>query len=315
MRKDLNVGYYIGLDAEKSKLKNVGDMFYAEDTDRMYRINSSGNPILINSPGGAQNLDETLANGNVTDKDIVMQKADEQAIIMKRLGTVGITTNPQFSFGRIVNGGINEPKLRVGFIDDEAYTSEVFPFEVEPSGTAASIRQVIGSHYEAFVGLEEQPMFRLSSIDIGGGNKSSRIELGSGGTNGTDTMLERLGTNQLAVVLGGSAKVIFYADSMLRQPGVSDAFQQDSNPVATPNSDVKKIFYRTGVGMVELGGDGVEKPMASDLYNTEAELPDPTTLKVGKMAVVVNDPTPGQNGSYVVVGANIGSNGTSWIKA
>ena len=33
MRKDLNVGYYIGLDAEKSKLKNVGDMFYAEDTD------------------------------------------------------------------------------------------------------------------------------------------------------------------------------------------------------------------------------------------------------------------------------------------
>lgn len=285
--------------------------------DRVYVWGKKGGgyeEILLVSQTSNDTLDRILSNGNITDKDIILQKNGEQAIIMKTNGYVGIAKNGQFSFGRVVVGGINEPKLRIGFSDDEAYPDEVFPFEVEPSGTSGFIRQVVGSHIEGFMHLEEKPIFRVTSMDLGNGNRGSRFEFGSGGANETDSFIERLGPNQLAITLGGSIKVRFFSDSILRQPGVSDAFQETSGAVSAPTADVKKILNRPGIGMTEIGSDGKEKPLADDIYNTFAELPAATTIKVGKKAVVVNDSTSANNGVYMSVGANIGNNGTSWLK-
>ena len=207
----------------------------------------------------------TVGNPITGNIEIRSTNSNEKALILSKEGTVGITENPKFSFGRIVNGGINEPKLRILFIDDEAYTSEITCFEVEPSGTAASVRSVIGSHYEGFLEGEEKPLFRIASF-LKDGNKSTRMEFGSGGNNETDIFLERWASWAFALVMGGSPKIIFYPDSILRQPGVVDAFQQTpiGQVVATPNPDVKKLFYREGKGLVELGGDGIEKPLVNN---------------------------------------------------
>jgi len=421
-------------------------------TQRLLELPDSDG-ILVNTvnsitPSTAGNvdlsLDNTLTVNNVTAQPIIMQSATEQELIFQRLGTVGDQLNPVFSLGRIINGGINEAKLRFVGRDDSKYTTERAFFEMETGGTVASLREVEGSHYEGFIGAEQEPMFRISSTNLGGGNFSSRIELGSGGTNPTDVFierqgpnqlgfvlsggtkqiiypdsvfkpsnivdafqnsvtpsipgagvikvynkdgqltqldengvesslvpgvlevltssratigthvqgivnneaeaifkiesfdfggnnssrilfgeggsvtpdvaLERQGTNTLGIVLGGAVKVRYFADTILRQPDVADAFQENAGVVATPNADVKKIFNRTGVGLVELGGDGVEKPVADDIYNTFADLPVATTLTVGKKAIVTNDPVVDNNGEYIVTGANTGSNGTTWIK-
>lgn len=216
-----------------------------------------------------ENTDSVKLTGTESNKpitgnvEISSKNNEEKSLILSKKGVVGVTNNPKFSFGRIVNGGIDEPKLRIVFSDDKEYTNEVTCFEVEPSGTMASIRQVVGSHIEAFIEQEEKPLFRIASF-LKDGNRSTRFEFGSGGTNETDIFLERWASWAFALVFGGSPKVIFYPDSILRQPGVVDAFQQTpiAQTVTAPNADVKKIFYREGVGMVELGNDGIERPMS-----------------------------------------------------
>ena len=228
-----------------TKLKNILLEIYDKYTTTVTLTGTvSNNPIIGNIEIGSENN-------------------KENSLIVSKKGQVGITTNPKFSFGRIVNGGINEPKLRVIFSDDEEYINEVTCWEVEPSGTMASVRQTIGSHIEAFLEQEQKPLFRIASF-LKDGNKSTRFEFGEGGNTETDIFLERWASWAFALVFGGSPKVIFYPDSILRQPGVVDAFQQTpiAQTVTSPNSDVKKIFYREGIGMVEKGSDGVERPMS-----------------------------------------------------
>jgi hypothetical protein len=202
-------------------------------------------------------------NPVIGDLEINSKNNAEKSLILSKKGQVGITNNPRFSLGRIVNGGINEPKLRIVFSDDVAYANETTCWEVEPSGTMASVKQVIGSHIEGFLEQEQKPLFRIASF-IKNGNTSTRFEFGSGGNNETDIFLERWASWAFALVMGGSAKVIFYPDSIVRQSGVVDAFQQTSTSqtVTPPTSDVKKMYFREGIGMVELGNDGLEKLMS-----------------------------------------------------
>lgn len=199
---------------------------------------------------------DTPATGDI---EIQAEENSEKSLTFSTRGVMGITTNPKFKIGRVVNGGINEPKLRVLFQDDTTYVAETACWEVEPSGTMASLRQLIGSHIEAFIGTEEKPMFRIASF-IKDNNNTTRFEFGSGGTNETDIFLERWNEYSFAVVFGGSPKVIFYPDSLLRQPGVVDAFQQTNigNVVTNPTPDVRKLFYRESKGLVQKDEDGME---------------------------------------------------------
>jgi len=244
----------------------TGTMILMYNIDKWVVVGSANNTGAVLLSGTTDPI-----TGNI---EIRSKNNEEKALILSKEGTVGITKNPKFLFGRIVNGGINEPKLRILFIDDEAYTSEVSCFEVEPSGTAASVRQVIGSHYEAFLEQEEKPLFRIASF-LKDGNKSTRFEFGSGGNQETDIFLERWASWAFALVMGGSPKIIFYPDSILRQPGVVDAFQQTpiGQAVGVPSADVKKLFFREGKGLVELGNDGIERQLSNIQINSLPLLP------------------------------------------
>ncbi len=74
-----------------------------------------------------------------------------------------------------------------------------------------------------------------------------------------------------------------------------------------------RVFYAD-----RAGATWDQKPAATsetiEIYNTLADLPDPTTLVVGTAAKVVNATPASNSGNYIVSGANVGSNGTAWVK-
>ena len=190
-------------------------------------------------------------------------RATEQAFIFQRLGIVGITENGRFLVGRIVNGGINEPKFRIGFQDDIEYTTEVFWWEVEPSGTMASLRQVVGSHIEAFIGQEVNPMFRISSTDLGSGNKGSRLELGAGADNATDVFLEKTGANEFRIVLSGGTKQIWFADAIFTPGGIMQVLQDSATPTAA-SAGTTKLYSKDG-NLYQMDSTGEESILKNNI--------------------------------------------------
>lgn len=185
--------------------------------------------------GGTAGQAFHVANGN-----ILIDGVGENGIIIKRTGTIGTGShvNPVFTMGRIVGGGIGEPKLRWTYSDDNIYTTEVVPFEIEPSGTAASVRTVAGSHFEGFIAGESEPLFRISS-DIGG---FSGLELGAGGASATDVHLRRSGANTMLLALGGGTKQIWYPDSVFKPAYITDAYEKTPAVPSTPSGDVIKLY-------------------------------------------------------------------------
>ncbi len=94
--------------------------------------------------------------------------------------------NPVFQLGRMVIGGV--PGAAVSrFIHRDDVTPEHSVFEVEDTGTVASVRAVgsPGSHFEGFFAGESEPLFRLNSFP------SMQLELGAGGASATDVILRR----------------------------------------------------------------------------------------------------------------------------
>lgn len=213
------------------------------------------------SAGTEQSLDDVVEVNPTTDNNIIMQSGGEQELVFQRLGTVGDQENPIFAMGRIINGGINEAKLRFIARDDAKYTSERAFFEMEGGGTVASLRDAEGSHYEGFIGVQQEPMFRISSTDVGG-NQSSRIELGAGNNSATDVFIERLGDNILAFTLSGGVKQIIFPDSVFKPGGIVDAFQETGSTPGTPTTDVLKVYNQAGE-MGQLDSNGNFRPFVS----------------------------------------------------
>lgn len=226
--------------------------------------------IPTNAP--TPTLDQVVEQNPVTARDVIFQKNGEQSLIFQRLGNVGITDNPRFLVGRIVNGGINEPKFRIGFQDDTEYTTEVFSWEVEPSGTMASLRQVVGSHIEGFIGTQVEPMYRISSTDLGLGNNSSRLELGPGGTQPTDVFLERTGNNEFRIVLSGGTKQIWYADAIFTPSGIMQVFQESTTPTPAGAGTVK--LYSKNGQMHQMDESGVEASLVTSQTGSQIVFPN-----------------------------------------
>jgi hypothetical protein len=96
----------------------------------------------------------------------------------------GISVNPIFQIGRIIQAGDGDPEIRIMYSDDN--TSERTVFEVDRKGIAASVKTGVGSHFEGFASLTDvNPMFRLNSFP------RMRLEMGAGGNNITDVAVER----------------------------------------------------------------------------------------------------------------------------
>lgn len=94
--------------------------------------------------------------------------------------------NPVFKLGRVILGGVGSPVFR--FLYADSVTPEKSVFEIEDTGTVASVRQPSspGSHFEGFFAGDIQPLFRLNSFP------SMQLEFGAGGPSGTDVIMRRV---------------------------------------------------------------------------------------------------------------------------
>jgi len=63
------------------------------------------------------------------------------------------------------------------------------------------------------------------------------------------------------------------------------------------------------------GTDWVEGDIKALGYNTYADLPDPTTVRSGTEAIVLNDPTESLRGKHIALGADAGQMAAYWSTA
>jgi hypothetical protein len=207
----LNVGDYQHLTvAEKSALVSGSGT-----TNRIPKFNSSntlGDSVLI-QVGGNLGLGSAVVPGelfHIGDGNILLEGGGEVAQKFKRdfsttgenLGVPtgsGVSVNPIFQIGRIIQAGDGDPEIRIMYSDDN--TVERTVFEVDRKGIAASVKTAIGSHFEGFASLTDvNPKFRLNSYP------RMRLEMGAGGNNITDVAVER----------GASGELAFFSNSTQR---------------------------------------------------------------------------------------------------
>ncbi len=159
----------------------------------IYYVCEEGGNVGIGTTIPAQRLH--LADGN-----FFVVGGGETAIILKRIfttedGPSGISVNPIFQIGRIIEAGDGDPELRFLYSDDN--TTERAVFELDRKGIVASVKQDRGSHFEGFIsGTDPEPIFRLNSWP------NMRLEMGAGGNNPVDVAVQREATNTLTFLTG-----------------------------------------------------------------------------------------------------------------
>ena len=187
-------------------LANAGGVTSTGTTNRIPKFTSSnslGDSGLI-QVGGNIGMGSAVVPGelfHIGDGNILLEGGGEVAQKFKRDFTTtgenlgvptgsGISVNPIFQVGRIIQAGDGDPEIRIMYSDDN--TSERTVFEVDRKGIAASVKTSIGSHFEGFASLTDvNPKFRLNSYP------RMRLEMGAGGNDITDVAVERGATGSL----------------------------------------------------------------------------------------------------------------------
>jgi hypothetical protein len=154
------------------------------------RINTNGNVgIGLTAPG------ERL---HIGDGNVLVEGGGETALLFKRdfevMGESGISTNPIFKFGRIIQAGDGDPEFRVLYSDNA--TPERSVFEFDRKGIVASVKPQVGSHFEGFVDGDMEPRFRLNSFP------SMQLEMGPGGDQPTDVRIRREAEETMTIETG-----------------------------------------------------------------------------------------------------------------
>lgn len=136
------------------------------------------------SPGQALHI----ANGNA-----LLDGASENAIIVKRTGVIGLRTDPIFSIGRIIAGGVNEPVFRWMYQDSVQAERQVL--DIESTGTFANILDnTRRSMFESYrVANTVFPTFRLND------EPDMTLEMGAGGSRVAIGGMVRTGGNLVTV--------------------------------------------------------------------------------------------------------------------
>jgi hypothetical protein len=252
----LNVGDYQHLTvAEKAAIVTASGT-----TNRIPKFNSSntlGDSVLI-QVGGNLGMGSAVVPGelfHIGDGNILLEGGGEVAQKFKRdfsttgenLGVPtgsGVSVNPIFQIGRIIQAGDGDPEIRIMYSDDN--TVERTVFEVDRKGIVASVKTAIGSHYEGFASLTDvNPMFRLNSYP------RMRLEMGAGGNNVTDVAVER----------GASGELAFFTNSTKRGEFDSSGNLSIITTPTTSASGYDILTRNTSTGKVEkiassgLGGD------------------------------------------------------------
>lgn len=198
-----------------------------------YLPKATGNGGLIDSVlvqfGGYIGLGSATVPGelfHIGDGNILLEGGGEVAQKFKRDFTTtgenggvqtgsGISVNPIFQIGRIIQAGDGDPEIRVMYSDDSA--SERTVFEIDRKGIAASVKTSIGSHFEGFKSLTDvNPMFRLNSYP------RMRLEMGEGGNNLTDVAVERNSLGGLSFFTNNTEKATLNSIGLITLPSITN---------------------------------------------------------------------------------------------
>ena len=241
--------------------------------------NSLGDSGLI-QVGGNIGMGSAVVPGelfHIGDGNILLEGGGEVAQKFKRDFTTtgenlgvptgsGISVNPIFQVGRIIQAGDGDPEIRIMYSDDN--TSERTVFEVDRKGIAASVKTSIGSHFEGFASLTDvNPKFRLNSYP------RMRLEMGAGGNDITDVAVER----------GATGSLDFFTNSAYRggfdSSGNLNLLNTPTAPTATVGTNTTQIAttafvqanssarpYKVYTALLTQGGTGA--PTATVLENT-----------------------------------------------
>lgn len=251
---------------------------------------------------------------SINNGKLLIDGVNENGVIYKRTGTIGTGNHvdPVFETGRITGTGIGEPTWRILYRDsgstNNEYLTEGLIFAVEPSGTVASVRRVVGSHFEGFIDGDTEPFFRLESIDLDPGvgvTPSVRLRMGPGGTTPNDVELIRRGANQLSLALGGSNKWTTFADGFQLESGITQNFVNTPSSPSPPPSGVLKIYNLNGV-MVQLDNSGTETVL-SNTATSGTGTNIPLNNPIGYFG---NMTTPNSATTYTTTGTILGA----WAK-
>jgi hypothetical protein len=165
---------------------------------------------------GLSNPGELL---HIGDGNVLIEGGGETALKFQRDITYtselsGVSQNPRFELGRIIQAGDGDPEFRVLYADD-GNPAGYAVFEFDRKGIVASVKQGIGphfegyiageqnrgSHLEGFIGGEVEPIFRLNSYP------KMRLEMGVGGSTPVDVAVQREAANTLTFITGAQERM------------------------------------------------------------------------------------------------------------
>ena len=239
--------------------------------------NSLGDSGLI-QVGGNIGMGSAVVPGelfHIGDGNILLEGGGEVAQKFKRDFTTtgenlgvptgsGISVNPIFQVGRIIQAGDGDPEIRIMYSDDN--TSERTVFEVDRKGIAASVKTSIGSHFEGFASLTDvNPKFRLNSYP------RMRLEMGAGGNDITDVAVERGATGSLDFFTNSAYRGGFDSSGNLNllntptaptAPAGTNTTQIATTAFVQANSRPYKVYTAL------LTQSGTNAPVATVLENT-----------------------------------------------
>jgi hypothetical protein len=165
---------------------------------------------------GLSNPGELL---HIGDGNVLIEGGGETALKFKRDitytgGPSGVSQNPRFELGRIIQAGDGDPEFRVLYADDGNPVGYAV-FEFDRKGIVASVKQAIGPHFEGYVAGEQnrgshlegfiggtvEPIFRLNSYP------KMRLEMGAGGSTPVDVAVQREAANTLTLITGAQERM------------------------------------------------------------------------------------------------------------
>jgi hypothetical protein len=132
---------------------------------------------------------------HIGDGNLLIEGGNETAVKIKLGKTFtstvsGVSQNPVFELGRIIQAGDGDPEFRFLYSDDNNPERAVLEFDRK--GIVASVKTKRGSHFEGFISTTDpEPIFRLNS------SPKMRLEMGNGGSAPVDVAMERTTTRTL----------------------------------------------------------------------------------------------------------------------
>jgi len=202
---------------------------------------------------------------HIGDGNVLIEGGGETAMQFKRDATYegpsGISQNPIFELGRIIQAGDGDPEFRFIYSDDNTLERSVFEFDRK--GIVASVKPDRGSHFEGFISnTDPEPIFRLNSFP------KMRLEMGNGGSDLVDVAIQRESTNTLTFLTGNVERVrinsngIEVSDGYIKlntssgKPPISDCENDNHIGRMKVDSSLPVIYICTakGWGKKKLGG-------------------------------------------------------------